>query len=56
MKLLFLIFTGIAKLNTHKMFYNHQIAKSNTSEVNAFEVSQEERHKIIDNLDVNITV
>ena len=29
MRLLLLIFTKIAKLNTYKMFYNHQIAKVN---------------------------
>ena len=36
MKLSFLIFTEIAKLNTREMFCNHQIAKLNTRKIKFF--------------------
>ena len=36
MRLLFLIFTEITKLNTRDMFCNHQIAKSNTRKMYFF--------------------
>ena len=36
MRLLFLIFTKIAKLNTREMFYNNQIAKLNTRKMQFF--------------------
>ena len=40
MRLLFLIFTEIAKLNIREMFCNHQIAKSDTAEFNFFPVAK----------------
>ena len=36
MRLSFHIFTEIAKLNTHEMFFNHQIAKLNTLKMYIF--------------------
>ena len=36
MRISFLIFTKIAKLNTRKMFWNHQVAKLNTRKMKCF--------------------
>ena len=56
MRLLFLIFTEIAKLNTREMFCNHQIAKIPAKCNFVFPIVKLSTHKILIPLKVDVQI